>query len=334
LTLVLVLSCATLCLSASSYESPKLLLSDEFIDEINSKQSTWKAGRNFPKDFPIESIYQMMGVLPQSSENRLPVKEDVVVSVQDIPENFDAREQWPDCPTVGEIRDQASCGSCWAFGAVEAMSDRICIHSDGKVKAHLSAENLVSCCYSCGFGCNGGYPDAAWSYWVRTGIVTGGNYNSSEGCQSYSIEACEHHVDGDRPPCTEGPTPKCRKTCDSTYSVAYNDDLYFGASAYSVSRRVEQIQNEIMTNGPVEASLDVYADFLTYKSGVYTHVSGGYLGGHAIKMLGWGVEDDTPYWLIANSWNSDWGDKGFIKILRGKNHLGIEGSIQAGMPKY
>lgn len=67
-----------------------------------------------------------------------------------------------------------------AFGAVEAMSDRICIHSDGKVKAHLSAENLVSCCRSCGFGCNGGYEDAAWSYWVKTGIVTGGNYNSSE----------------------------------------------------------------------------------------------------------------------------------------------------------
>lgn len=39
-----------------------------------------------------------------------------------------------------------------AFGAVEAMSDRICIHSQGKVNAHLSAENLVSCCYTCGFG--------------------------------------------------------------------------------------------------------------------------------------------------------------------------------------
>ena len=67
-----------------------------------------------------------------------------------------------------------------AFGAVEAMSDRICIHSEGKVNAHLSAENLVSCCYGCGFGCNGGFPGAAWSYWVKKGIVTGGNFNSSQ----------------------------------------------------------------------------------------------------------------------------------------------------------
>jgi cathepsin B len=48
---------------------------------------------------------------------------------------------------------------------------------------------------------------------------------------------------------------------------------------------------------------------LSYKSGVYQHVSGEELGGHAIKVLGWGVENGTPYWLVANSWNEDWGDK-------------------------
>ena len=66
------------------------------------------------------------------------------------------------------------------------MSDRICIHSKGEVNAHLSAENLVSCCYTCGFGCNGGFPGAAWSHWVKKGIVTGGNYNSSQvSCTSF-----------------------------------------------------------------------------------------------------------------------------------------------------
>ena len=44
--------------------------------------------------------------------------------------------------------------------------------------------------------------------------------------------------------------------------------------------------------------------------GVYQHVTGGVLGGHAVKMLGWGVEDGTPYWIVANSWNTDWGDNG------------------------
>lgn len=66
---------------------------------------------------------------------------------------------------------------------------------------------------------------------------------------------------------------------------------------------------------------------------MYQHVKGAELGGHAIRILGWGVENGTPYWLIANSWNSDWGDKGTFKILRGKDHCGIEGSIVAGLPK-
>lgn len=67
--------------------------------------------------------------------------------------------------------------------------------------------------------------------------------------------------------------------------------------------------------------------------GVYQHTSGGELGGHAIRILGWGTENGTPYWLVANSWNSDWGDKGYFKILRGKDECGIEGEIAAGMPK-
>jgi cathepsin B len=49
--------------------------------------------------------------------------------------------------------------------------------------------------------------------------------------------------------------------------------------------------------------------------------------------LGWGVENGTPYWLVANSWNSDWGDNGYFRILRGKDECGIEGSISAGLPR-
>lgn len=67
-------------------------------------------------------------------------------------------------------------------------------------------------------------------------------------------------------------------------------------------------------------------------AGVYQHVQGRMLGGHAIRILGWGVEDSTPYWLIANSWNSDWGDNGYFKILRGSDHCGIESTINAGLP--
>ena len=88
-----------------------------------------------------------------------------------------------------------------------------------------------------------------------------------------------------------------------------------------------------MANGPVEASLTVYSDFLTYKSGVYHHVQGTKLGGHSVKIIGWGEENGTPYWLVANSWNEDWGDHGFFKIKRGSDECGIEKEVLAGIPK-
>lgn len=78
-----------------------------------------------------------------------------------------------------------------------------------------------------------------------------------------------------------------------------------------------------MTRGPVQAMFTVYSDFLSYKSGVYRHVTGQELGGHSVKIVGWGVENKVGYWLVANSWNEDWGDNGFFKIQRGDDECGI-----------
>jgi len=88
-----------------------------------------------------------------------------------------------------------------------------------------------------------------------------------------------------------------------------------------------------MTNGPVEASFTVYLDFVTYKSGVYVHKTGGALGGHAIKILGWGVDNGVAYWTVANSWNTDWGAAGYFLIKRGVDECGIESGVVAGKPK-
>lgn len=89
-----------------------------------------------------------------------------------------------------------------------------------------------------------------------------------------------------------------------------------------------------MTNGPVEATFTVYADFYQYTSGVYIHKTGQALGGHAIKIIGWGVTStNTPYWIVANSWNVQWGMNGFFQILRGVNECGIEQGVVAGIPK-
>ncbi|KAK7913357.1 hypothetical protein WMY93_013568 [Mugilogobius chulae] len=212
---------------------------------------------------------------------------------------------------------------------------RVCVHSKGKISVEISAEDLLTCCDACGDGCNGGYPTAAWDFWAENGLVTGGLYDSHIGCRPYTIAPCEHHVNGSRPPCTGegGDTPECVKQCEPGYSPEYSKDKYFGSSAYSVSSNEADIQVEISKNGPVEGAFTVYEDFLLYKSGVYQHVSGPPVGGHAIKILGWGEEGGVPYWLCANSWNTDWGENGFFKILRGSDHCGIESEIVAGIPK-
>lgn len=60
--------------------------------------------------------------------------------------------------------------------------------------------------------------------------------------------------------------------------------------------------------------------------------SGSYMGGHAVKIIGWGTDEDSgeDFWLVANSWNPSWGEGGLFRILRGVNECGIEGQIVAG----
>jgi len=250
----------------------------------------------------MHHVKDLCGVLPGGPA--LPEKQSLryLSKTTDIPAEFDAREQWGDmCPSTKDVRDQGACGSCWAFGAVEAMTDRICIQTNGTKQPYLSAEDLTSCCLIvCGMGCEGGFPNAAWYYFDANGIVTGGPYNSQQGCFPYEVAACDHHVVGKLPPCGDvGATPQCNKTCQN--GAVWTQDKHFGASAYSVPSDVASIQTEIMTHGPVEGAFTVYEDFVSYKSGVYYHVSGDELGGHAIKVFGWGTDSGTDYWWVANS---------------------------------
>lgn len=329
----LVLAVVAVCSASPRYFPLHQPLSDEILDFVNNKAgTTWKAGHNF-KGVSVAHVKSLCGVI-EDPNHWVPPLRVYNVDPLSLPTNFDSRTQWPKCPTLKEVRDQGSCGSCWAFAAVEAMSDRICISSNGAKNVHVSSEDLLTCCTACGFGCNGGFPASAWSYFKSTGLVSGGQYNSHEGCRPYTIAACEHHVNGSRPPCHEGgSTPKCLKKCESSYSVPYPNDKHYGTSTYSLAEKPSQIMADIMAHGPVEAAFTVYADFPSYKSGVYQHVSGAQLGGHAVKVIGWGEENGTPYWLVANSWNTDWGANGFFKILRGKNECGIESQMVAGEPK-
>jgi len=81
---------------------------------------------------------------------------------------------------------------------------------------------------------------------------------------------------------------------------------------------------EIHINGPIVVTFIIYDDFLTYSSGVYQHTMGKSLGPHSVKVLGWGEDNGVKYWLVANSWNETWGEKGFFKFIRGGNNCGFE----------
>ncbi|CAL8105607.1 unnamed protein product [Calicophoron daubneyi] len=265
-------------------------------------------------DWKISQI-GALGALPPTPEMvaEIGYKKVVYDENEDIPEEFDARQKWPDCVSLKTIWDQGQCGSCWAIGAVSAMGDRYCIRNEGNVL--LSAYDVMSCCKDCASNapCEGGYPHKVWQHWNTIGVVTGGPTECS-GCTCYRYQGdnlfnCDH---------------KCREG----YEKSYDSDLTHGRPPKFLKNDAELIQREIMTNGPVTATMEVFEDFYSTGKNIYIHKDGqsrGYLG---LVLIGWGVEDVSgervPYWLAANSWGTQWGDGGFFRILRGSNHCQIE----------
>eukprot|EP00178_Gracilaria_changii_P000673 TRINITY_DN1087_c0_g1_i2.p2 TRINITY_DN1087_c0_g1~~TRINITY_DN1087_c0_g1_i2.p2 ORF type:complete len:309 (-),score=46.34 TRINITY_DN1087_c0_g1_i2:89-928(-) len=276
------------------------------IAEINSKNGVkWTAARN-PRfeGMTLREARKMLGGIP--STTYLPRRSFTAPSASnDDVEEFDSREEWPKCADrIGNILDQGHCGSCWAFAASEVASDRHCIATSGATNIQLSAQDMVSCDTG-DYGCNGGYLDVSMQFLVDTGI-------RSEECVPYVSG------DGSEPPCADGCT-------DSSV----DDTFYHMSSAYDCAGEAT-IKSEIETLGPVDVGFYVYQDFFSYTSGVYQHTSGGLAGGHAVKIIGYGIEDGTPFWHVANSWGSTWGMDGFFRILRGSDHCSIESQCMTG----
>jgi cathepsin B len=284
-------------------------LDDKLINEVNSKKGVkWVSGRN--KIFEGKSLAHVQkrytgAKLRNVNKNY----KKTTSSVKALPASFDWRNQ-PLGNCIQPIRDQQQCGSCWAFAAAESLGDRFCIASNGSINAVLSPQYMVSCDFT-NLGCSGGYLDNTWEFLASTGIPT-------DACVPYTagkgiVEACSK-----------------LKTCKDGSKFKY----YKADKVYPVPADATEIQNEIMLRGPVEAGFLVYKDFLTYKSGVYHHVTGSFLGGHAIKIIGWGVSslDNTPYWIIANSWGESWGMNGFFWMLRGEDECSIESNVYVGTP--
>jgi len=254
------------------------------------------------------------------------------------PDSFDSETNWPKCAKViNDIRDQSNCGCCWAFGGASAASDRLCIATDGKLAVPISAEDV---CFGGSFdGCGGGFLEDTWSY-IQSGAVSGGQQDNTGPlgggfCSKFSLPHCHHHGPQGKDPypaegapgCPSEDSPSAPKKCDSDASSGHSD---FAKDKYSFSGKItsypneKAIQSAIMTSGPIETAFSVYKDFENYAGGVYKPTSKEILGGHAVRIVGWGVDSGTKYWKVANSWNPYWGEEGYFRIVRGQDACGIE----------
>lgn len=302
----------------------------EMVFKINNLQNSWKASLNTPTaQMSPESIHSLLGVRKGTNKNflhstLLPTRHFSASQLSEVPESYDPRDHYSNCKSMHQIRDQSMCGSCWAFGAVSAMSDRECIvHGKDII---LSAEDVNSC--SGGGDCGGGFPFSAYLYWMNTGIVT-------EKCRPYSLPSCDHYRENATNPCpsTEYPTPKCVQECVNASGLNWTSDKHKASDVYFVSGESDMMA-ELSLYGPCEGTMDVYDDFLLYESGVYYHVAGSDQGSHAIKVMGYGVDENgTKYWLCANSWNDNWGENGYFRIRRGTDECSIEGTLYCGYPE-
>eukprot|EP00756_Hemistasia_phaeocysticola_P038223 Hpha_TRINITY_DN16745_c1_g3::TRINITY_DN16745_c1_g3_i1::g.77603::m.77603/K01363/CTSB; cathepsin B len=319
-------------------------LKDELIAQVNADTtSTWKAGRN--SRFEGKTLAEtkvLMGTLQAPSTEWLPHRP---LNAVELPEEFDWRTdtRGTNCPSLKEVRDQANCGSCWAFGSTEAMTDRICLASKGATNIHLSAQDMTSCNKLGNMGCRGGVPASAYTYWKSNGVVSGGNYGDKSGCWSYQLAPCSHHVNSSTYPDCQGDAlaPICAMKCTDNTKLTWSGDKHHGAGGYSVCGQnasngacADAMAQEIYQNGPITAQFFVHQSFTSYTSGVYQKksITDPMLGGHAIKIIGFGNEGGVPYWLVANSWNADWGMGGFFKIKRGSNECQIENAMINGGP--
>jgi len=262
-------------------------LTQSEVDQYNSAQDLWTAELS-PRFAHLteEEITGMFGTrVPEDIIDLPQVDYSAIREFQDLPESHDTRTKWPNC--VGAIRDQGNCGSCWAFGAIEAFEDRHCIVSGaGSVTFH-SPQALVDCDPG-SFGCGGGWPVKAFEYIRDQGVPT-------ETCYPYKAR------DGNCVATCKDGTPWVRRKSVSVHAY----------------KSINDVKTCLFNNGPVETWFAVYRDFLTYKSGVYAPTTSQLLGYHATEVNGWGVENGVSYWISRNSWGKTWGDKGYFKIKAG-----------------
>lgn len=311
------------------------------VNEVNanSQKAGWTARLHPEFDYSAQAnLTAMTGALydptnPRFHYYRAPgPKPDAQTKrrLQSLPASFDLRQKYTSCLTWF-VKNQGFCASCWAIASMGTLSDRVCIQSVQKgqrpISKEFSFQDLLECCPDSicktkGDGCQGAFISGAYSYVKRFGVVTGGNYNSTTTCKPYFLTGREM---------TPQKAPVCTRSCWSGFIFprTYQQDLSYIADWKQIfdpdlGKTVLLVMDALMNRGSVLTFMYAYEDFYTYSSGVYSHVTGGPIGGHVVRIVGWGTENGIDYWLCINSWGTDWGIYGTFKIKRGANESLIE----------
>lgn len=246
------------------------------INFINSAQTSVILEMNEFGDLTLEEFQATyLSNLP-----RVESKKSTYLPTDDLPNAID----WRELNTVTRVKNQKSCGSCWAFSAVGAIESAWAISHNELVE--LSEQQLVDCSDKYGnSGCEGGFMVNAFEYVIDHGV-------------SYSAD---YEYEGYRKECREGRYSK--PVHISGYeTVPQNNSLQLQAA---VARQ------------PVSVAVDANnIVFMFYKSGTIDAGACGNELSHGVLVVGYGEDWNGLYWIIKNSWGRGWGQLGYAKIRR------------------
>lgn len=232
------------------------------------------------------------------------------IKAKNLPEALDYR--LTGC--MNNVRDQGSCGSCYAFSTLSIIESLICLQNGQKVK--LSPQQIIDCGRDeVNDGCQGGDESNVIDYLNKRGYISLEKYYPYTG-KDDSFE--------------------CKR---SAGIVKASIDGKGGPIKYKVIQGEGEIMYHLAKYGPIAAGLQAEnKHFAMYKRGIYanslcTRPANARNQDHAVVLAGYGKEDGHKYWLIKNSWGTIWGEKGYMKLKRGSNECSIESRAYALLGK-
>jgi len=214
---------------------------------------------------------------------------------------------WQDHGAVTPVKNQESCGSCWAFSTVGQLEGAWFLA--GNTLTSLSEQEFVDCSTQ-SFGCSGG-----WPFWAMSDILT----------------AYQGRVDTEASYPYTGANGACTAS-QHTQGAVYKSYKSF-CNEQTPTCNETSMMELLFTTGPLSACLDALP-FQSYQGGILNppDCSPATID-HCITITGYGAASGVPYWRIKNSWGADWGEQGYVRLARGSGVCGINVAITMGYIK-